>query len=78
MSVVSVDLPSCSYALETLKNPEMKLKPQQVKAIRHVYGGKDAGLCVVPYRVSASATFQYYALLCKPYLCNSMSYVPCL
>ncbi len=41
-SVVSVDFDQAtSYALQRLKSPEMTLKPEQVEAIRHVYGGKD-------------------------------------
>ncbi len=49
--VVSVEFDQAtSYALERLKNPEINLKLDQVKAIRHVYGGKDV-CCVAPYRV---------------------------
>ncbi len=32
---------AASYALERLKTLEIKLKPEKVKATRHVYGGKD-------------------------------------
>ncbi len=40
--MVTVDFDQAiSYALERLKSPEMKLKPEEVKAIRHVYRGKD-------------------------------------
>ncbi len=38
-SVVSMDFDqAASYALERLIKTELKLKPEQVKAIRHVYG----------------------------------------
>ncbi len=32
---------AASYTLESLKTLEIKLKPEKVKATRHVYGGKD-------------------------------------
>ncbi len=32
---------AASYTLENLKNPDMKLKPEQVKATKHVYEWKD-------------------------------------
>ncbi len=45
--MVTVDFDqAASYTLERLKTkrlktPEIKLKPEKVKATRHVYGGKD-------------------------------------
>ncbi len=40
--MVSVDFDqAASYALERLKSPEIKLKPEKVKATRHVYRGKN-------------------------------------
>ncbi len=40
--MVSVDFDqAASYALERLKTLEIMLKPEKVKATRHVYGGKD-------------------------------------
>ncbi len=52
-SVASVDFDQASYYALPRKANRAELKPDQMNAIRHVYGGKDAGLCVVPYRVSA-------------------------
>ncbi len=40
--MVSVDFDqAASNALERLKTPEIKLKPEKVMATKHVYGGKD-------------------------------------
>ncbi len=39
-SVVDFDQ-TASYILERLKTPEIKLKPEKVKAIKHIYRGKD-------------------------------------
>ncbi len=45
--MVSVNLDqAASYALERLKTLEIKLKPEKVKATRHVYGGKDVFVSV--------------------------------
>ncbi len=77
MSVVSVDFDQAdSYTLERLKTPEIKLKPEQVKAIRHIYRGKTpvfvwfsngfgksiCYLCMFDYRKSRELSTEVAAL----------------
>ncbi len=49
MRPVSVDFDQAAfYGLERLKTSEIKLKPEKVKAIRHIYGGKDIVVSSLP------------------------------